>query len=75
VPHTLTFFPLGQTPPPDFNEFGPPSGATAYGGTTILNSGPLPPGQSFTVTFGARGTSTYHCLIHDDKGMAGTVAL
>jgi plastocyanin len=75
VPHTVTFFPAGATPPPDFDQNAPPSGGTTYGGTSTVNSGLLSPGQSFTLTFTARGTFTYYCLVHDDKGMIATVVV
>ncbi len=63
--HSVTFGPVGQ-PFPTLNPFSPPSGGTTYDGSTLMNSGLLAPGQSFTATFPKAGTYTYQCLLHDD---------
>jgi plastocyanin len=73
--HTVTFPKPGHTPPPDKNPFAPPSGGNVYDGSHLVNSGPLFPGQSFSLTFAAKGTFTYYCLIHDDLGMVATVVV
>lgn len=74
-PHTVTFAPVGS-PFPTMNPFSPPSGGTTYDGSTLVNSGPLFGGQSFSVTFTKAGTYTYHCLFHDDtENMIGTVVV
>lgn len=74
-PHTVTFAPAGQ-PFPTMDPFSPPSGGNTYDGTTLVNSGPLFPGQSFTLTITKPGTYTYHCLFHDDtENMIGTVVV
>lgn len=74
-PHTVTFAPAGQ-PFPAMDPFSPPSGGNTYDGTTLVNSGPLFPGQSFTLTITKPGTYTYHCLFHDDtENMIGTVVV
>jgi plastocyanin len=75
VPHTVTFPPAGQQPaagPPD----RPASGGTTYDGTATVNSGVIPPGGSFTLTFTKAGTFNYYCLFHDGaEGMMGTVTV
>ncbi len=72
-PHTVTFPPVGQTPPPTLSPFSPPSGGSSYDGTTLTNSGVLWPGASYSLTFTKAGTYTYYCLFHDDEGHIGTV--
>ena len=73
LPHTVTFAAAGQ-PFPTLNPFSPPSGGTTYDGSAVVNSGPLFPGQSFSLTLTKPGTYTYHCLFHDDtENMIGTV--
>jgi len=39
----------------------------------LFNSGPLPPGASFSVTFRQPGTYRYFCRPHRKMGMVGTV--
>jgi plastocyanin len=74
-PHTVTFAPVGQ-PFPTLNPFGPPVGGSTYDGSTLVNSGVLMPGQSFSLTFTKAGTYTYHCIFHDDtENMIGTVVV
>ncbi len=75
VPHTVTFPAAGQQPPS-----GPPSqpavGGNTYDGTSLVNSGVIPPGGTYTLTFTAPGTFKYYCLFHDgDEGMTGTVTV
>ena len=74
-PHTVTFPIVGHVPPPGENPFGPPSGGTTYDGKHPRNSGALFPGQSYSLTFTAKGTFKYYCLFHDDFGMIGTVVV
>lgn len=86
-PHTITSPP--QTPGSDLEiipqEGGPPiialsevafpsleSGATVAGGDTF-NTGILPPGQSFTLTFSEPGVYNYSCTLH--AGMTGSVVV
>jgi plastocyanin len=72
-PHTVTFG-IAGSPFPALNPFAPPSGGTTYDGTALVNSGPLFPGASYTLTFTRTGTFTYHCIFHDDtENMIGTV--
>jgi plastocyanin len=72
-PHTVTIAPVGATFP-TLNPFGPASGGNIYDGTTLVNSGVLAPGQSFSLQFTKPGTYTYHCIFHDDtEHMIGTV--
>ncbi len=73
APHTVTFPPAGQTPPPTLSPFSPPSGGSSYDGTTLTNSGVMWPGASYSLTFTKAGSYTYYCLFHDDEGMIGTV--
>jgi len=75
VPHTVTFPALGASPPP-----GPPfqrgSGGSSYDGTALVNSGPIPPGGTYRLTFTKSGTFPYYCLFHDDdEGMMATVTV
>jgi plastocyanin len=72
-PHTVTFPKPGHTPPPSKNPFAPASGGNVYDGSHLVNSGPLFPGQSFSLTFVVKGTFTYYCLVHDGLGMIATV--
>jgi plastocyanin len=72
-PHTVTFPKAGHLPPPGKNPFAPPSGPSVYDGTQLTNSGPLFPGQAYSLTFSAKGTFTYYCLFHYPLGMIGTV--
>lgn len=75
LPHTVTIAPVGAAFP-KMDPFSPPSGGTTYDGTTLVNSGPLFPGQSFSLKFTTAGTYTYHCLFHDDtENMIGTVVV
>lgn len=67
-PHTVTF---GTEPADVFAPLGTP---TAYAGGQ-LNSGLLPPGSSFAVTFTVAGTFGYICGLHDYLGMVGTVVV
>jgi plastocyanin len=75
VPHTVTFPAAGQTPPP-----GPPFqaavGGPTYDGTALVNSGVIPPGGSYALTFTKAGTFTYYCLFHEGgEGMIGSVTV
>jgi plastocyanin len=72
-PHTVTIAPVGTTFP-TLSPFSPPSGGNVYDGTTLVNSGVLAPGQSFSLRFTKPGVYTYHCIFHDDtEHMIGTV--
>lgn len=76
VPHTVTFPAAGQPPPGGSPDQVPPSGGSTYDGTTLTNSGVMPPGKSYSLTFTAPGTYTYYCLFHDGPtGMIGTVTV
>ncbi len=70
APHTVTF---GQEPPPPAL-FGPSGDPTKYAGGD-LNSGIIPPGGSYTVTFTKAGTFPYVCALHDFMGMVGKVVV
>ena len=74
-PHTVTFPRPGHTPPPQKNPFAPSEGGSVYDGTHLTNSGPMFPGQSYSLTFTIKGTFTYYCLIHYPIGMIGTVTV
>lgn len=74
-PHTVTFPVAGQQLP-QMQPFSPPSGGTTYDGSALVNSGPLFPGQSFSLTLTKPGTYTYDCLFHDDtEHMTGTIVV
>ncbi|RAX15935.1 plastocyanin [Pseudarthrobacter sp. AG30] len=66
APHTVTF---GTEPANVFAPSGTPSNFT--GGD--LNSGIIPPGGEFSVTFKTAGTFKYICALHDFMGMVGQV--
>jgi plastocyanin len=75
MPHTITFGVVGQAFP-QMPPFSPPSGPSSYDGTQAVNSGPMMPGQTFSLTFTKAGTYEYHCLFHDDtENMIGTVVV
>ena len=68
APHTVTF---GVEQPNVFVPYGDP---THFAGQP-LNSGILPPGGSFTVTFTKKGVYHYICALHDYLHMVGTVVV
>lgn len=70
APHTVTF---GIEPPPPAL-FGPSGDPTNFTGGD-LNSGIIPPGGSFVVTFNKAGTFHYVCGLHDFLGMKGKVVV
>jgi plastocyanin len=74
-PHTVTFPVAGQPLPPAIagNPFSPPSGGSTYDGSTLTNSGPFFPAQSYSLTFTKPGTYMYFCLFHFEFGMIGTI--
>ncbi len=74
LPHTVTFPILGQAVPPGSPQ-RPPAGGNTYDGSTIVNSGVLLPGKSFSLTFTKAGTYAYFCLFHADEGMTGTIVV
>lgn len=76
VPHTVTFPALNQPPPAGSPDQVPPSGGSTYDGSTLTNSGVMPPGASYSLTFSKAGTYAYYCLFHDGPtGMIGTVTV
>lgn len=76
VPHTVTFPALGQQPPAGSPDQVPPSGGSSYDGSTLTNSGVMPPGASYSLKFTKAGTYAYYCLFHDGPtGMIGTVTV
>jgi plastocyanin len=79
-PHTVTFFPPGQTAPDpgsDPSLFAPTPPTGAYGGATLVNSGLVPQGPQapppFEMTFAKAGTYGYTCVIHPQ--MVGTIVV
>jgi plastocyanin len=79
-PHSVTFFPAGQSAPsPDAAGplFAPTPPTGAYDGAALVNSGlqPLGPGAvpAFEMTFSKAGTYNYNCVIHPQ--MAGTIVV
>lgn len=76
VPHTVTFPAVGQAPPGGSPDQVPPAGGSTYDGTALANSGVMPPGKTYSLTFTKAGTYTYYCLFHDGPtGMIGTVTV
>jgi len=84
-PHTVTFNldfpdPLGSFFPSLNVKPGPNGGSASIGSTSDqVNSGVLvaggPFGTQFTVKFSQPGTYAYHCELHDQLGMTGTVVV
>jgi plastocyanin len=79
-PHSVTFFPRGQTPPPpgsDLSLFEPKPATGPYDGTTLVNSGLRPTGPTpaapFEVAISTPGKYRYYCVIH--PLMTGTVTV
>lgn len=81
-PHSVTFVPPGTDVPPSTEKnpalFGPTPPTGPYDGTTLVNSGVLPIGetsqvQKFSMSFGKTGTYTYYCVLHPN--MVGTVTV
>lgn len=80
-PHSVTFFPPGQTPPSppgsDPSFFAPTPATGAYDGSTLVNSGLAPQGPGavppFDVAFAKPGTYGYSCVIHPQ--MMGTIVV
>ncbi|MFC5531849.1 cupredoxin domain-containing protein [Cohnella yongneupensis] len=65
APHTVTFW--GQTTPaaPD-DSFAAPSvpNGSSWDGKSMINSGLMFPGQSYSITFTGSGVYPYLCLLH-----------
>ncbi len=81
-PHSVTFVPPGTTVPPstesDPSLFGPTPATAPYDGTTLVNSGVLPLGetsqvQKFSMSFGKTGTYAYYCVLHPN--MVGSITV
>ena len=79
-PHSVTFFPPGQSAPDPGSDtalFAPTPPTGPYDGTTLVNSGLVPQGPQapppFEMTFAKAGTYTYHCVIHPQ--MVGTIVV
>jgi plastocyanin len=70
APHTVTFGAEPQGPA----VLQASGNAAKYRGGD-LNSGLMPPGAKFTVTFLKAGTYHYICALHDFMGMTGTVVV
>ncbi|MDQ2743512.1 MAG: hypothetical protein M3Z66_14640, partial [Chloroflexota bacterium] len=71
--HTVTFLSGAAQPAPISQQAATPAGGTTYNGTGVVNSGIVPPGRSFTLSFTAAGTFPYVCLLH--PGMRGVVVV
>jgi plastocyanin len=77
-PHSVTFVPPGTDPPSvdkDPSLFTPTPATGPYDGTTLVNSGVLPLGetsevQKFSMSFANPGKYTYYCVLHPN--MVGT---
>lgn len=75
TPHTVTFL-AGAAPlsPEDPKSLAPNAASgVKWDGKTLLNSGMLEPGKSFTVTFTLSGAYPYYCILH--PLMTGTVVV
>jgi len=79
-PHSVTFFPPGQSAPEpgsDPSLFAPTPPKGAYDGTALVNSGLVPQGPQaappFEMTFTKAGTYAYTCVIHPQ--MVGTIVV
>ena len=77
-PHTITFLPVGQTPPtpdkPENAALRAKATSGAYDGTQTFSSTIIPTGQNpetYSISFPKAGAFAYHCIIH--PGMDGTV--
>jgi plastocyanin len=86
APHTVTFLAPGQTTTALEQQYGgpltvpPAKPSENYDPTQLYHSGVLtlgPPGSptSYELTFANAGTFGYLCLLHDDLGMKGTIAV
>jgi plastocyanin len=79
-PHSVTFFPPGQSAPEPGSDtalFAPTPPTGAYDGAALVNSGlqPLGPGAvpPFEMTFAKAGTYSYSCVIHPQ--MVGSIVV
>ena len=79
-PHSVTFFPPGQSAPAPGSDtalFAPTPPTGAYDGATLVNSGLAPLGPQavppFEMTFAKPGTYNYSCVIHPQ--MVGTITV
>jgi plastocyanin len=79
-PHSVTFFPPGQSAPAPGSDpalFAPTPPTGAYDGTALVNSGLAPQGPQavppFEMTFAKPGTYNYSCVIHPQ--MVGTITV
>jgi plastocyanin len=79
-PHSVTFVAPGTAVPPSADKepalFSPTPATGAYDGTTLVNSGVLPLGNTtsvsrFSMSFANPGKYTYYCVLHPN--MVGTV--
>jgi hypothetical protein len=52
-----------------------PDGHTATSDAGAFDSGRIGQGGTFSHTFGAAGTYTYHCAFHGSLGMVGTISV
>jgi plastocyanin len=79
-PHSVTFFPPGQTAPAPGSDpalFAPTPPTGSYDGAALVNSGLAPQGPQavppFEMTFSKPGTYNYSCVIHPQ--MVGTLTV
>ena len=79
-PHSVTFFPAGQSAPAPGSDqalFAPTPPTGPYDGATLVNSGLAPLGPQavppFEMTFAKAGTYNYSCVIHPQ--MVGTIVV
>lgn len=73
--HTVTFPGVEQLPVFPSPEAFIPVGGDIHNGAGFYNSGILHVGDKYTLTFDVPGNYNYACLVHDDLGMAGNIAV
>jgi len=73
--HTVTFPGAEQLPVFPSPEAFTPVGGNIHNGTGFYNSGILHVGDKYTLTFDTPGNYDYACIIHDDLGMVGNIAV
>lgn len=73
--HTVTFPGAEQLPVFPNPDAVTPAGGNIHNGTGFYNSGILHVGDKYTLTFKVPGNYGYACVVHDDLGMAGNIAV
>jgi plastocyanin len=73
--HTVTFPGIEQLPVFPSSDVVTPAGGNVHNGTGFYNSGVLHAGDNYTLTFDTPGNYSYACLVHDNLGMVGNIAV